>query len=284
MPELPEVETICRGLNKVLKGKRVEKVEVLKSKSFVGKADEMKEWTVEKVGRKAKVIEIYFKGKKMMVLIHLKMTGQLVFLARGKRLVGGHPTADWVKQLPGPHTRVIWNFTDGSKLFFNDLRIFGWMKLVDKNKYLTNKAKQAPDVIDPGFSLNYFQSVLAKTRRAVKLVVLDQQKIGGVGNIYANDALYLAKIRPDRQASSLTGKEAEELRKALITVIKRGIKYGGSSAADEKFVNVAGGKGKYQEHFLVYERNGKKCARDGQIIKKEKLGGRGTYFCPKCQK
>ena len=281
MPELPEVETIRRQLGEVLVGKKIAKIEVLREKSFGGEAKELVGWVVKKIDRKAKVIEIYFKGKEKVMIVHLKMTGQLVFVDQGKRVVGGHPTADWVKELPSKHTRVEIDFTDGAKLFFNDMRVFGWMRMVDKEKYEKEMRKTAPDVTEKEVSLEYLTSVLKRSGRAVKLVLMDQDKIGGVGNIYANDALYLTKVRPDRKSNSLSAIETKKLLVAVREVINRGIKYGGASAAN--YVDTKGLGGTYQDHFLVYRKDGQKCHNCGSKIEKMKIGGRGTYFCSKCQ-
>lgn len=284
MPELPEVETIRGQLDVVLRGKVIENVKVLRDKSFAGDPNILTGWKIREVGRKSKVLEIYFHDKNEIVIVHLKMTGQLVFVDREKRISGGHPTADWVKDLPSKHTRVIWTFTDGSKLFFNDMRVFGWMKIVDQDEYEKRKRKMVPDVIDKGFSSEYLFNLLKRSRKAVKLVLLDQDRVGGLGNIYVNDALYLAGINPLRKADSLSDDEAKQLRSAAVKVINLGIKYGGASAADEKFVNVSGLGGKYQDHFLVYQRAGQECKKCRNLIEKIKIGGRGTFYCPKCQK
>jgi len=282
MPELPEVETIRRQLNEVLVGKKILKIEVLREKSFGGDSREMVGWQVESVKRKAKVIEFYFKNRGEMMIIHLKMTGQLVFVNGKKRVVGGHPTADWVKDLPSRHTRIIINFIGGSKLFFNDMRVFGWMRMVDKEKYEKETRKTAPDVTEKEFDLEYLTGVLKKSGKAVKLVLMDQEKIGGVGNIYANDALYLAKVMPNRKANSLSVAETKNLLAAVREVINRGIKYGGASAAN--YVDTKGLGGTYQDHFLVYKKDGQKCDKCGGKIQKMKIGGRGTFYCPSCQK
>jgi formamidopyrimidine-DNA glycosylase len=282
MPELPEVETIRRQLSLELVGKKIAKVDVLREKSFGGDARKMKGWIVDEVGRKAKVIEISFKGINVVMIIHLKMTGQLVFVDGKKRVAGGHPTADWIKELPSKHTRVVIDFTNGSKLFFNDMRVFGWMRLVDKEKYEKEIRKTAPDVTDKEFSLQYFSDLVKKTNKAVKLLLVDQEKIGGVGNIYANDALYLAKVMPNRKANSLSNLEIINLLASIREVINKGIKYGGASAAN--YVDTKGMGGTYQEHFLVYQKDGEKCNKCGGKIQKMKIGGRGTFFCPKCQK
>lgn len=282
MPELPEVETIRRQLNEVLVGKKIAKVTVLREKSFGGEPKELVGWVVEKIDRKSKVIEIYFKGEEKIMIVHLKMTGQLVFVGKGKRIVGGHPTADWVKELPSKHTRVEIDFSDGSKLFFNDMRVFGWMRMINKEKYEKEIRKTAPDVTEKEFSLEYLTKVLNKSGKAVKLVLMDQEKIGGVGNIYANDALYLAKVMPNRRANSLSQQEVINLLASIREVINKGIKYGGASAAN--YVDTNGLGGTYQDHFLVYKKDGQKCKKCGEIFKKMKIGGRGTFFCTNCQK
>jgi len=160
--------------------------------------------------------------------------------------------------------------------------VFGWVRVFSKEAWEKLIAKLPPDVTSRGFTAEYFAKVLGKSGRAVKLVLMDQDKFGGVGNIYANDALYQAKVDPRRKAKDLTKKEMGELYAAVKEVIQLGIKYGGASI--DKYVNAAGKGGKYQEHFLVYRRDGEKCKRDGEMIKKIKIGARGTYYCPGCQK
>lgn len=284
MPELPEVETIRRQLNEVLSGKKIKEVEILRETSFTGDKNKLIGLRIKRVERKAKIIEFIFEGEKDMVICHLKMTGQLIYCDGDKRVAGGHPTADWIKKLPSSHTRVIWKFADGSELFFNDMRVFGWMRIVDQDKYAKETRKKVPDVDEKEFDSEYLKKILSKSTRSVKLVILDQDKVGGMGNIYANDALFLAKIHPKRKANSITEKEVKLLCKAMKEVIEEGIKYGGSSASDEKYVNVSGMGGKYQNHFKVYERAGKECLKCGAKILKSKIGGRGTYYCNICQK
>ncbi len=282
MPELPEVETIRRQLEEVLVGKKIERVEVLRQKSFGGDENMLIGWEIERVDRKSKIIEIYFKNQVELLIVHLKMTGQLVFVGDKKRIVGGHPTADWVNNLPSKHTRVKVSYSDGSKLFFNDMRVFGWMRLVKKQEYENGTRKTSPDVTEKEFSLEYLSDVLKKSGRAIKLVLMDQDKIGGIGNIYANDALYLAKVMPNRKANSLNSKEVENLLAATREVINKGIKYGGASAAN--YVDTRGLGGTYQDHFLVYKKDGQVCNKCKGKILKMKIGGRGTFYCPKCQK
>ena len=283
MPELPEVETIRRQLNTVLPGKKVSQIEVLREKSFSGNPKKVIGWTIDKVDRKSKVIEILFKGKNEMLIIHLKMTGQLIYLDKDKRIAGGHPSVDWVSELPSKHTRVVLSFSDGSNLYFNDMRVFGWVKLVLIDKYIKETRKQVPDVVDESFDSEYLEKLTSKTNKAIKLLILDQDKMGGVGNIYANDALFSANILPTRPAKSLSFDEVKKLVTAIKMVINKGIKYGGASAADDKYVDISGFGGKYQDHFLVYQKSGEKCKVCKGEIKKSRVGGRGTFFCPNCQ-
>jgi len=282
MPELPEVETIRRQLSKTVVGKKIKEIKVLRVKSFQGLPEELEGKTVERVERKSKVIEFYFKNYAKMLICHLKMTGQLVYVDQKMRVAGGHPTADWIGELPSKHTRIIWDFSDGAKLFFNDMRVFGWMKIVEMEKYHQETRKQVPDVIDEHFTVKYLKEVLVKAKKAIKLVLLDQDKMGGMGNIYVNDALYLAGIRPDRKANEVKENEVRKLYKAMKEVIEKGIKYGGASAAN--YVDLQGMGGSYQEHFLVYKNDGQMCPKSNGVIKKMKLGGRGTFYCEKCQK
>ena len=198
-------------------------------------------------------------------LIHLKLTGQL--------LVDG---------VVGPHSRVIINL-DRGKLVFNDLRIFGWIKIV-KSKDLTKEGfvgKLGPEPFKD-LTLDLFSKTLAKTLRPIKIVLMDQEKISGVGNIYANDALWLARINPRQPAKQLDSQAVKRLYEAILKVLKDGIEYGGAS--DQYYIKPDGTKGEYQDHFLVYGKEKQKCSRCKALIEKYFLGGRGTYFCSECQR
>lgn len=285
MPELPEVETIVRQLHLVLPGKTLAKVAVLHPKTFEGDAHVLKNKTIENISRRAKVMLVTFKNSKLMLAIHLKMTGQLIFVAgkssKAKRIVGGHPTPDWIQALPSPYTRASISFSDGSVLYFNDQRLFGWIRIVTRDWWLATSYKLPPDVIDPEFTIDYLTKTLSKSTRAVKLIILDQAKMGGMGNIYANDALWLAKVNPAKPAQTLSKKEIASLRQAMIQVLQRGIELGGASESTYKHINGMGGK--YQEEFLIYKKEGGKCNSCGGVFEKFKLGGRGTYWCRECQ-
>lgn len=282
MPELPEVETIARQLNEALSGRVVSRVLVYREKNFLGQASNLVGKKVACVFRKAKTINIEFESGEEKVVVHLKMTGQLIFVDGDRRVVGGHPTSDWVKSLPSKHTRIEIVFEDGSTLFFNDMRAFGWMKLITNVEYGVMMKDLPPDVVDDEFDIAYLSKALAKYKRPVKIVLLDQQLMGGIGNIYANDALNMAKILPTRKANELNKGEISELYRAVRWVIDLGIKTGGASAAN--YVDTKGLGGTYQNYFLTYKRDGQPCKNCGEKIVKMKQGGRGTFYCANCQK
>ena len=281
MPELPEVETIVRRLNPLLAGRRLDKVKVLREKSFKGGVGEVIGATVKRVWRRAKLLTIDLDNDRHL-LIHLKMTGQLIFVDKEAKVGGGHPTKDWLDQLPGKHTRVMLKFSPSGTLFFNDMRVFGWMKIVDNQALVQEISKYGLDIINPKLTPDYFYQLLQSSRRAVKLVVLDSHKVAGVGNIYACDGLNLAKISPFRPANSLTQAESQRLLKSLRQVVNLGIKRQGATISN--YMTADGVKGGYQDIIRVYGKEGLSCPNCGTPIVKIKQGGRGTYWCERCQR
>jgi formamidopyrimidine-DNA glycosylase len=253
MPELPEVETIAKQLDAVLVGRVFESITVYREKSAQSELGVLEGKRVWGVGRKAKTIIIKLQATSnrrqvLFLLIHLKMTGQLIFQLQATgdkpqatRVVGGHPTLDWVNELPSKHTRIEARFTDGSRLFFNDQRVFGWWRVVTSDKLQATSDKLPPDVVDQGFTVEYLTQVLKKSHRAVKLVLLDQSKIGGLGNIYVGDALWKAGAKPTRRAATLKRTEIQRLHRACVEVIERGIVVGGASESTYKHINGMGG-------------------------------------------
>ncbi|MBI2617731.1 bifunctional DNA-formamidopyrimidine glycosylase/DNA-(apurinic or apyrimidinic site) lyase [Candidatus Gottesmanbacteria bacterium] len=281
MPELPEVETIRLQLQKVLVGEKIAATYILSDRSFQGDAKHLEGTTIKGVRRFGKMIAIDFENGYALV-VHLKMTGQLLF-----------QITDNSKQktdLPNKHTRVIIQFHSGGKLFFNDQRKFGWMRIVSINKEQgTKNGLNTLDNLlenlgpDPLHELNAekLYKILQTSKRPVKLVLMDQRKISGVGNIYANDALYLSGIHPRTFGNQLSHKQGKNLYRNLVKVLKSGIKWKGASR--QHFRDIYGQKGQVQDHFLVYERTGQVCPQGHKHIQKFQLGGRGTYFCPQCQ-
>lgn len=281
MPELPEVETITKRLKPYLVEKTISEVVQHHPKTFHGSPKTVEGLKITDVSRRAKMIRIQLE-KNQNLLIHLKMTGQVIYVDDQHRVGGGHPTEDWISQLPSKHTRTEIHFVDGAKLFFNDQRLFGWIKVMTDEEVDKEFAKYAPDVISPLFTLEYFSEVVQRRGMPIKLLIMDNTIVSGIGNIYACDALNLARISPFQKANSLTSDQIETLYNAVKATIQKGIDLGGATT-DGKYIDVHGFAGKYQLQARVYDRKGKECLNCGGEIVKEKLGGRGTYYCSNCQ-
>lgn len=281
MPELPEVETVARRLAMVLPGKVIQEIRVLRDKSFQGEPQKFNQVTVNDVSRRAKILRIHLDHDQDF-LVHLKMTGQLLYLAGDKKVGGGHPSSDWLNELPSSHTRVVINFADGSTLFFNDMRVFGWIRALNDQDIDQEFTRYGPDVNSAEVTVDYLKQNMGHRGVAIKQALMNNAILAGVGNIYASEALFYAGIHPQRPAKSLTDQEWIELHRAVKMVIKEGIKAGGTTF-DGKYVGVDGIAGSYQNKLKVYGQEGEACQQCGTTIEKIKQGGRGTYFCPQCQ-
>jgi len=281
VPELPEVETVKLQLEKYLKGHKIENVQINAPKIFSGNPKDLVDAKVKGVRRFAKVLSIDLSNG-FSIVIHIKLTGQLIYRGANlkqpprlsNKVVGG---------IPGKHTHVVFELDKGGFLYYNDVRRFGWIKIVKSDKLQVTGfiGKLGPEPFRD-LTLEHFKRVLSKTKRAIKVVLMDQTKIGGVGNIYANDALWLAKIDPKRPANELQSDEVTELYEAIHEVLKAGMKYGGAS--ELAFVTPDGKEGEYQKHTLAYGHQGEPCSRCHKAkFTKYFLSGRGTYVCPFCQ-
>ncbi len=301
MPELPEVETIRKQLQKYLVGYIIDDVEIRLPKQLSGDPKQIIGAVITGVRRYGKGLVIDLDNDYSLA-IHIKMTGQLIF-QEGKvgkvSKVSKAVLSDKVGELPGKATHVIFELrvengelrNDSSKayLYYNDVRQFGWIKVVKTSEVgeLLFFKSLGPEFIPSTSSgakqltLAMFKKILASTKGPVKPLLMDQSKMAGVGNIYANEALWLAKIHPKQVANSLTQKEVGELFNSIEEVLKKGLEAGGSS--EWAYVDALGQEGSYQKIFLVYGKIGKPCVRCGAKIEKIALGGRGTFFCAVCQ-
>lgn len=287
MPELPEVEVVRLFLESKLHSKTIKNIEILNPKSFIGDPKLIINQKFISFKRQGKQLSLHL-GNGLLLLFHLKMTGQLIYLplsSKGdQRGVFGHPTKDSHSQLPNKSTRVIFTFSDNSNLYFNDQRKFGWVRVFTQDALKSFQSKLGVDILDSRFTVDYFYRQLQKTARPIKLVLLDQEKFAGIGNIYANDALFLSKIHPLTPAKQITINQVSLLRKHLIQIMKESILHGGSTAKDNGYVKPDGEYGEHQFHFQVYQKAGEACAVCGATIQRLKLGGRSAFFCPSCQK
>lgn len=280
MPELPEVETIRLGLQKYLVGHKIESVEIKLPKIFEGDPKNV-------IGAKVKEIRRFGKGlvidlsNDYSIAIHVKLTGQLIY--RGEETKNITVSREKVGTIPNKFTHVVFALDKNAKLYYNDQRRFGWIKVVatDQIQNLAYFKGMGPE---PFKDLTYvkFKSIVSVSPVKIKPLLMDQKRIGGIGNIYANDALFLAGIDPRRSAKQITEEEAQKLYKAIHKVMERSLRYGGAS--ELSFVNILGQEGEYQRHSLVYGKKGKECPNKNGEIQKIYLGGRGTFFCPACQK
>lgn len=279
MPELPEVETIRQDLNQLIVGKKICNIESDSPKQIQPSLEAVRKAVVgvkiKSVGRRAKLIQIFLDNGKILVA-HLKLTGRLLVRKEDA------PKDQW--------QHVVFRLGERGKgegesleLRFCDLRKFGWIRLIGNEKELEKLlAEFGPEPLDD-LTLEKFKEILSRKGIPIKLVLMDQKEIAGVGNIYANEALFLAGIDPKRPARSLSLREQSKLYEALEQVLKEGIKYRGAS--DNSYLDAQGRKGHYQEHFRVYAQAGQPCPGScGEKIKRITLGGRGTFFCPACQK
>lgn len=298
MPELPEVETIARDLSGHLAGRRIEAVEVLAEKTVWPAPAVFKAGLVgrkiAKVGRRGKLIIISLSparaGAPDYLLIHLKMTGQLIYSDRRTRIAGGHSltkaaTGDAAVggTLPNRHTRAVLTLSGGGRLFFNDLRRFGYLKLTSGSELEKILARSyGPEPLTPEFSLAAFAAVLKGKTTKIKALLLDQTMIAGLGNIYVDESLYAARLKPQRSAGSLRPAEVKALWQAINRIIRQAVKYRGTTFSDYR--DSSGRAGNFSRFLKVYGRAGENCPRCGRPIQKVKVAGRGTHYCPHCQK
>ncbi len=287
MPELPEVETVRQQLWQRLKGKTVESVKVLNPKSTRNDKKfgrRLTGLTLKDIDRVGKLLILSFKeDPDRLLLAHLKMTGQLFVVDdQGKvKAQGGHETP-LDHTLPNRHTRVIINFSGGTTLYFNDQRIFGYLHLTDRAGGAAARARFGPEPHADDFDLKYFTKGLQKSGRNIKALLLDQTFVAGLGNIYVDEALFRAALRPARLARTLTPEETKKLAREAGKVLKEGIKHGGTTF--QSFKDSAGNKGNYTKKLKVFARHGQPCLTCGHAIIKTRVAGRGTHYCESCQK
>ena len=297
MPELPEVETIRRDLVAGLLHRKITSVDILSAKTASPAAvfftRNLNGRKIVGVGRRGKLLIFSLsplsaksagRGKPSTdyLLIHLKMTGQLIYVDSKAKIAGGHGS-EIVGELPNKHTRAVIGFASGGRLFFNDLRRFGYLKLAtatELSRLLKNN--YGPEPLTVSFSLSFLKTVLKNKKTKIKALLLNQKLIAGLGNIYVDESLWAARIDPERPAGSLTGSEIKKLHRVINQVIRRAIKYRGTTF--NNYVDSRGQKGNFFRFLKVYGRKGEKCPNCGRPIKKKKVAGRGTHYCPACQK
>lgn len=284
-----------RGLRTKLIGRQVLKFEDRDKKVVQIIKTDILGAKISGVERRAKIIIFNLDNDKSLIF-HLKMTGQLIWdkscgeseFCLRNRVSGGHPDKAWLEKLPNKHTRAIFSFDDGSVLYFNDIRRFGWVRLAKNSKLKTKNYDEFEHLgVEPfegELTVEYLDKMAMRfPSRKIKQFIIDQTIIAGVGNIYADESLFDARIRPTRLARDIKKNEWQNMISSIRKVLKQGIKYGGSSA--ENFVDAFGQQGRAHEHLKVYRKTGQPCpAGCGGAVERIVIGGRGTHFCPRCQK
>lgn len=299
MPELPEVENLRKELARVIVGQKVRRVEIKKPKLVAGRgtirvASERKTREFIKGIKKEHFIGVERRAKNFIfklshgkiLLVHLKMSGQFVYQGRGhkKPVIGGHPIELSEKKLPNKHTHVTFHLEHGT-LYYNDTRMFGYLLYYKDMKSFELKNHFGLLGLEPlsrKFTSKYLKSSLGKKKGKLKAVLMDQKIVTGIGNIYADESLFEACIRPDRSSSSLSAYEVNRLQKAIVRIMRRAIKVGGSSVATYRLLDET--RGNYAREHKVYGKAGKMCSNCGKSLQKIIIQGRTTIFCPRCQK
>lgn len=286
MPELPEVETIAADLDALLRGKKISGV------SLVNKSKVLKTpWApfrravsgarIRRVYRRAKMLIIETSGG--LIVFHLKMTGQLIYISKKATVAGGHPIVSTGLTVPNKHTCLVFELPGGARLYFNDLRKFGWVRLMTPAEFADVDKRSGLEPLGRDFTLAYFSAMLAaRGGTTIKAVLLDQKKLVGLGNIYVDEALYESRIRPDRRVASLRANEIKALHAAIPKILKHSIKQRGTTFRN--FTDPEGLKGNFMAFLKVYGRQNEPCRRCGRPLTKIRVAGRGTHFCAHCQK
>lgn len=288
MPELPEVETVRLQLLRKLSGKQITNITLYHARTTLGDTTfkrKLKGQTISHIDRIGKLLIICFENKPdLFLLAHLKMTGQFFFIdTKGGIVGGGHEdTSAPANTFPHKHSRVSFTFGDSGILYFNDMRLFGYLKIATTAELSLAKSKYGPEPIRADFDTMWFIESLKRRGSLIKAALLDQTFVAGLGNIYVDEALWRAKIDPRRRANSITAKEAQLLAKASGDVMNESIAIGGTTF--QHFVDTDGKKGNFTNHLQVFGKQNTPCPRCKTIIKKIKVAGRGTHYCPKCQK
>lgn len=298
MPELPEVESLVRSLRNFIIDRKILNITVNKPKIVSGHGTKRIESIVKltefvtstkgqkiiSVNRRAKNIIIQFENNSL-ILVHLKMTGQLVYVENGKnKALGGHPIEISESVLPNKHSHIIFNLDKGD-LFYNDIRMFGYvlyyptMKILLDNKHFKELGLEP---WDKDFTAKFLYESLQNSNVKLKTVLMNQKVVVGLGNIYVDEVCFASRIRPDRVSSSLTLPEVKVLYKNIIKTLDRAIELGGSSIAN--YIMADGSRGTFAREHKVYNRGGKECMVCGKILHKTTINNRTTVICLSCQK
>ena len=288
MPELPEVEVVKRSLEKKIQNLVIKKVKIndgnlryIVNKKKICKLSGKK---IQKIKRRSKFLIFKFNNKSIM-LVHLGMTGKFIFVNKNKKFKTSF-YYDLDQNKDKKHDRIIFFLQDKKKLIYNDVRKFGFFKFLEKDKYESNThlINLGPEPLKKNFNLNYLKNYVYKRNRSIKNILMDQKCVSGLGNIYVNEILFFSGVKPSRKVKSLKDFELKNIVKNTKKILRNSIKLGGSSIKD--FSSDDGKRGKFQQYFSVYGREGKNCSNVdcNKVVFRTVISNRATFFCKKCQK
>jgi formamidopyrimidine-DNA glycosylase len=294
MPELPEVETIRKDLERKLPSKAIKDIEVKKEKMVKGASpaelkSKLKSKSIKSLRRNGKLLIFEF-SEDLFLLIHLKMSGQLIYKDKEEMIAGGHSLNEYGSVTeaiggapPNKYTHVTFEFRDGSFLYFNDMRQFGYVKLADKKEVEDIEREQGADPLSDRFTAEDLREAAQRRKIAIKQILMDQSVVAGIGNIYADEILFEAGVKPDRPANELQEQEAREIVRAARKILKKAIRHRGTTFSD--YTDARGNKGNYSSCLKVYgKKEGEECPGCGGKLKLIKINNRSTRYCPKCQR
>lgn len=290
MPELPEAQTIKTGLKTKVINKKIKKITardkkvVKNSQDIIKNLESQKFVAIERLGK----LLVFKTSNSKYLLIHLKMTGQLIYKKQEEIIAGGHPfdlkvSNLWGGDLPNKYSKLIIEFSDNSKLFFNTIRRFAYAKLLTSEEQLKElKDNFGIDALSFNVSFSKFKELFSNIKTNIKAFLLNQKKIAGLGNIYVDEILFVSEIRPNRKVNSLSSEEIYRIYKNIKPILRKAVKYKGTTFSN--YADAEGKSGGYSRFLKVYGQEGKNCPECKGKIKKKTIAGRGTHFCPKCQK
>lgn len=286
MPELPEVETVRLQLIHKVVGKTITAVTVYHPKTVAHDTTiekKLQGLSIERIDRVGKLLIFSFTNVDINLLAHLKMTGQFLFVDKSGVTGGGHSLSPTdTTSLPNKHTRVAFHLSDHSTLYFNDMRLFGYTKIASANEVLLARSRFGPEPITEDFDIEAFAKGAQSRKAPIKAILLDQSFIAGLGNIYVDEALFRAGVLPTTAGNTISSARLRKIALAANNVLNESILVGGTTF--QHFADTGGERGNFTDYLRVFGKQNTPCSKCGSLILKIRCAGRGTHYCPKCQK
>lgn len=284
MPELPEVETIRRGLAAKILHQKISGLQLAKLRLLKNSPRQFKKILIansfSSIKRRGKLLIFHLTKADYYLLMHLGMTGQLIYKDKQELIAGGH-NLPRIENLPNKYSHIVFDFKGGAHLYFNDMRQFGRVQLVDKKNLDKILSRYGSEPMDKNFSWLDFKKITSGRKTKIKALFLDQRHLSGIGNIYADEICWQSRILPWRSIANIKERELKSLYRACRQILQKAVAQGGTTFSDYR--RADGSQGGYRAYLKVYGREGKQCFRCAKVIRKKKVVGRGTHYCSYCQ-